>query len=483
MATNGIVGRKREQQIINQRLESGKAELIAVYGRRRVGKTFLIRKMFDGRFAFSFTGLYEVARVAQLEQFRLALQQYSGAPVPKLSTWFDAFAALREYLSSFPSEKQIIVFLDELPWMDTPKSNFIAAFGYFWNTWASMIPNLKLIVCGSATTWMMSRLIGDKGGLYGRVTRQIYLAPFTLGETEEFLAEVKHVTFTRQQVLDVYMMLGGIPYYLDMIDGDVPLDACVDSMLFARDAPLRNEFEFIFRSLFSNSTHYRRVVEVLSTRLRGMTRKELMEALRLKTGGQLSEILDNLIKCDFIRKYAAIGKSEREAIFQLTDLYSLFYMRFVAGNNGQDEHFWSNMRNDGSRNAWSGYAFEQVCFHHVLQIKKKLGISGILSNVYSWACRPFTDASGAEWKGGQIDMLIERADGAINICEMKYAKDEYVIDADYAQRLRERESSFVAATKTKKALLHTFVTTFGVKKSRYSGLVNSEVTMDDLFSE
>lgn len=328
---------------------------------------------------------------------------------------------------------------------------------------------------------MLSHLIGDKGGLYGRVSRAIYLAPFTLGETEAFLRDTKGMVLSRQQVLDTYMILGGIPYYLDMLEVGRPLDESIDRLFFAQGAPLANEFEFLFRSLFKDSKNYRRVVEVLSTKMKGMSRKELIEALKLKGGGQLSEILDNLLKCDFIRKYSAIGKSERDALYQLTDLFSLYHLRFVANSNGQDERFWSNMRNDGSRTAWSGYAFEQICFHHIPQIKKTLGISGILSNVHSWACRPFVTADGSEWKGGQIDMLIDRADGVINICEMKYAKEEYVIDANYEQHLRERISSFRAATQTKKSLLQTFVTTYGVKRNIHSGIVASEIKMDDLF--
>lgn len=482
MEKKGIVGRKYEQQLILERCESGKAELVAVYGRRRVGKTFLIRKIFDDKFAFSFTGMYEVSRSVQLEYFRSVLQQYSRQPVPRLKDWFMAFDALRQYLETLLSQEQVVVFLDELPWMDTPKSNFMAAFGAFWNTWASTKPNVKIFVCGSATTWMLSHLIGDKGGLYGRVSRAIYLAPFSLGETEEFLQDIKEMKLSRRQVLEIYMILGGIPYYLDMLENGTPIDTMIDRLFFEQGAPLKGEFDFLFRSLFKDSNIYRNVIEVLSSKMKGMNRKELMDSLKLKSGGQLTEVLDNLLKCDFIRRYSAIGKTERDAMYQLTDLFSLFHLRFVANNNGQDEHFWSNMRNEGSRLAWSGYAFEQVCFHHVAQIKKALGISGILSNVYSWSCRPFVATDGSEWKGGQIDMLIDRADGAINICEMKYAQSEYVIDADYEQRLRERMASFAAVTKTKKALLHTFVTTYGVKRNIHSGMVNSEVKMDDLFS-
>lgn len=264
MDANGIIGREYEQKLILERCKSNKAELIAVYGRRRVGKTFLVRKMFNDQFAFSFIGMYEVSRAVQLEQFRMALAQYAKQTVPKLKTWFEAFAALREYLSGLSLQEPIVLFFDELPWMDTPKSNFIAAFSYFWNSWASMVPQLKLIVCGSSTTWMLAKFIGDKGGLYGRVTRQIYLAPFSLGETELFLNELKDLALTRQQVLDVYMILGGIPYYLDMLERGVPLDVCIDRLFFSQDSPLRGEFDFLFRSLFNDSKHYRKIVEVLS---------------------------------------------------------------------------------------------------------------------------------------------------------------------------------------------------------------------------
>ena len=344
MDANGIIGREYEQKLILERCNSCKAELIAVYGRRRVGKTFLVRKMFNDQFAFSFIGMYEVSRAVQLEQFRMALTQYAKKSVPRLKTWFEAFAALHEYLSGLSQQEPMVLFFDELPWMDTPKSNFIAAFSYFWNSWASMVPQLKLIVCGSSTTWMLSKFIGDKGGLYGRVTRQIYLAPFSLGETEQFLNKLKGLALTRQQVLDVYMILGGIPYYLDMLERGVPLGVCIDRLFFSQDSPLRGEFDFLFRSLFNDSKHYRKIVEVLSEKMKGMTRKELMDELKLKGGGQLSEILENLKKCDFIRKYSTIGKSERDALYQLTDLYSLFYTRFVANNSGQDKNFWSNMR-------------------------------------------------------------------------------------------------------------------------------------------
>ena len=480
MEKSKMIGRKSEQSLISNYLASDKAELIAVYGRRRVGKTYLVKSTFDDQFDFSFTGMYNVTRAVHLSQFQKSLEKYSGQQVRRLKDWFEAFDALADYLETLQKDK-VIVFLDEIPWMDTPKSNFLAAFSRFWNDWASTRQNIKLFVCGSATTWMLSKFIGDKGGIYGRVCRSIWLAPFTLGETEQFLKEIKGIEMSRHQLLHVYMIMGGIPYYLDMLVKGVPLTACIDDLFFKQGAPLRNEFDFLFRSLFKDSKIYRNIVELLATKLKGMTRQEILEALKLGEGGDLTDVLDNLLKCDFIRKYTAIGKTERDAMYQLTDLFSLFHIKFVANNNGQDEHLWSKLAGKGQMTSWSGYAFEQVCLHHLTQIKTALSIGGVICNVHSWSCKPFTDKNGTKWKGAQIDLLIDRADEVINICEIKYVSDKYEIDADYEERLRNRASLFRNVTKTKKALYHTFITTYGVSQNIHSGIVQSEVVMDQLF--
>ena len=481
MESNVIIGRKHEQTIIKNYLESGKSELVAIYGRRRVGKTYLVKSMFANQFDFSFTGMYDVTRAIHLSQFQKTLEKYSGRKVLRLGNWFDAFDALRDYLDTLQKER-IVVFLDEIPWMDTPKSNFLAAFSLFWNDWASTKQNLKMFVCGSATTWMLSKFIGDKGGIYGRVCRPIWLAPFSLGETEQFLKEMKGIVMSRHQMLQTYMILGGIPYYLDMLIKGMPLDICIDDLFFKQNAPLRTEFDFLFRSLFKNSKIYRNVVLTLATKLKGMTRQELQETLKLKEGGDLSDVLDNLVKCDFIRKYTALGKTERDVMYQLTDLFSLFHIRFVADNSGQDEHYWSKLSGKGLMTSWSGYAFEQVCLHHLSQIKKALSIGGVICNVHSWSCKPFTDKNGIQWKGTQIDLLIDRADEVVNICEIKFVSDKYMIDSDYEERLRNRASLFRTVTKTKKAIHHTFITTYGVAQNLHSGIVQSEVVMDDLFA-
>lgn len=479
---NNLIGRVLEQKQIFERFESDKSELVSVYGRRRVGKTYLIKQCFNEEFDFWFTGMYEATRAQQLAQFQAALYGKTNKKIPKLKDWFLAFETLKQYLLSLNKDK-VVVFLDELPWLDTPKGNFLQAFSYFWNMWPSNKTLLKLYVCGSSTTWMIKKFVGDKGGLYGRVTCSIYLPPFNLGETEEFLIKIKHIELNRHKILELYMILGGIPYYLDMLRKDLPLAKNIDNLFFKENANLKTEYEFLFRSLFNNSQAYRKVVEALSKKLKGLTREEIMEATNIKDGGTLTEILDNLRLCDFIREYRAIGKEQRNSLFQLTDLFSLFFLNFVEKGNSQDENFWSNIAFSNDENSWAGYSFEQVCLHHIKQIKSKLSILGVLSNIYSWNCKPYIDDTGAKWKGGQIDLLIDRKDEIINICELKYASGRYEITASYEEHLRERACLFKNRTKTKKALQHTFITTYGVKQNKHSGIVQSEVTMDDLFEK
>lgn len=479
MENNKLIGRKNEREQFDDIYATKKPALVAVYGRRRVGKTFLVRQHFNNNFDFSFTGNYQMSRQGQLSLFNQELRRFSRQDYPLVKDWFSAFEQLRQYLSSLDNER-LVLFFDELPWMETPKSNFIQAFSYFWNTWASTRQGLKLFVCGSSSTWMMENLIGDKGGLYGRVTHTIYLAPFTLGETEAYL-HANGIRWNRYQMLETYMIMGGIPFYLEMLKPKLTFDQNIDNLFFAANAPLRMEYGFLFRSLFNDAQLYRQVVETIAKHSQGMTRQQIKEELGMGDGGALTVVLENLVRCDFLRRYAAFGKSERNALYQLTDLFSLFHLRFVADNNGQDAQFWSNMRENPSRVAWRGYAFEQVCLHHIPQIKEAIGIKAVLSNVCSWSCPTFTDKDGNPWQGTQIDLLIDRRDQVINICEMKYANDVYIIDKDYEERLRRRLSTFQHLTRTRKALHLTFITTYGLSRNTHSGNVQTEVTMGDLF--
>lgn len=480
MEKNMIVGRKQERALMEELVSSGKSELIAIYGRRRVGKTFLVKQHFADRLTFCFSGTYQASRAVQLTLFAKELNTQFNMNVAVPKDWFSAFDLLRDALESRNDEK-IIVFIDELPWLDTPKSNFIQAFSFFWNTWGSTSSSLKLFVCGSATTWMLDKLIGDKGGLYGRVTRQIYLSPFNLLETEQFLTEIKQLSWNRMQILNVYMVLGGIPYYLNMLERKLSFEANIDLLFFSKGAPLRVEFDFLYRSLFGEKSMAKQVVLALSDKLKGLSREELCVKINVKQNGNLTECLDNLVRCDFLRVYNSFGKGVKGQMFQLCDMFSLFYLRFVENNNGQDEHFWTNSSKNGSLSAWNGYAFEQVALIHLPQIKKKLGISGVLSNSCSWATKPFVDKDGGAWNGAQIDMVIDRNDMFVNLCEVKFSKDDYVITKEYYKLLRERMGCFQQVTKTRKSILNTFITTYGVKRNNYSYIVDSEVVLDDFF--
>ena len=479
MADNRIIGREYEQHVLDNICNEREARLVAIYGRRRVGKTYLVKYYFQEKFDFFFTGSFETPMKIQLGLFANALAEQSGVTRPLPKTWFEAFDQLKDFLSGI-RRKRIVVFLDELPWMDTPKSRFLTAFSLFWNNWASTADGLKLIVCGSATSWMLDKIIGDKGGLYGRSSRSIYIAPFTLHETEDFLRSRKGIVWNRYQTMETYMIFGGIPYYLDMLEKGIPFTQNIDNLFFRTGAPLRTEYEFLLRSLFKSSTTYRQVVETLSKKNKGLTLKEIKEEMKIGDSGQLSTVLENLCKCDFIRKYSAYGKKEHGSIYQLTDLYCLFFLKFIGKRTGQDEHFWSNVK-EGTRNAWAGYAFEQVCLHHIEQIREKLGIKGVLTNLCSWSSPRFTDRDGTEWAGAQIDLLLCRADHVIDVCEMKYCKTECTLTSDYEKHLRERNDTFVHSTKTRDATHIVLVTTYGLKDNLYSGSIYATVTMDDLF--
>lgn len=477
---NRIIGRQKEMAILREVYDSSKAEFVAVYGRRRIGKTFLVDKTFEGKFDFYMTGIYEGSRSQQLTYFAQQMMLSTGTAMKTPNNWQEALFALYQYLVSLKDKERIVVFIDELPWLDTPRSGFLKAFEVFWNSWASKLDNMKLIVCGSATTWMTNKLLGNKGGLHNRVTKSIYLRPFNLGETEAFLRD-RGFVLQRRQVVEAYMALGGTPYYLDMMRKSLSVAQNIDYLFFAENAPLRYEYEFLFKSLFKESSSYRRVVEALAKKMKGMTRKELLAETKLEDSGFFSDVLTDLCNCDFIRKYSAFGKTERDVMYQLTDLYSLFYLRFVKNYHGGDVQYWSHRQKDISQ--WEGYAFEQVCLHHIPQIKSKLGINGVQTDVCSWSCQSFTDSSGKEWRGAQIDLVIDRADRTINLCEMKFSDYPYTITTEYAERLLERRDTFRIATSTRKTIHLTMVTSFGVERNEGWQNIQSEVVMDDLFRQ
>jgi len=394
-----------------------------------------------------------------------------------VTTWFDAFRQLINLLENSNKKGKKVIFIDEMPWMDTHKSRFINALEHFWNSWADSRPDILLIVCGSATSWIMNKLINSRGGLHNRVTKRMYIEPFTLRECEEYFRN-KNVVLNRHQIIENYMIMGGIPYYLSLMEKGKSLPQNIDLLFFAKNGALRNEFNNLYASLFQNYENHIKVVQALAKKTKGLTRAEITKETGLTTGGTLTKTLEDLEQCGFITPYRSLEAKSKYQLYQLVDPYTLFYINYIQNQRVTDENFWSNIIDNSKHRAWSGYAFEQVCLAHIKQIKNKLGISGIITATASWKSKK----AGEGKKGTQIDLLIDRNDNLINICEMKYSKGEFVISKSYDEELRNKKDAFIRETNTDKAIHLTMVTTYGVKPNLYYNTIQSEVTADDLFS-
>jgi len=456
-----FIGRKKEQKRLEEKKESYRSEFIAVYGRRRVGKTMLIRKTFNNNFTFQITAIANVDKQQQLLNFVTTLRRYDKSalnkPIPK--NWFSAFQQLIDYLEKVTTEKKVI-FLDELPWFDNQKSYFIQSLEHFWNSWAATRDDIILIVCGSAASWMINKLINNRGGLHNRVTERILVEPFNLKETEQLLS-IKNPAIDRYQILQLYMVMGGIPYYLEAVRGNQSAAQNIERICFAKDGLLRTEFDNLYRALFKNFNKHLAVVRAISTKSKGLTRKEIIALTKLPESGVTTKVLDELEKSGFIRKYLPFNKRVRGGLFQLVDFYTLFFLRFIEKSNPLDENTWINTIDNPTQRAWSGYAFEQICLYHTQQIKKALSILGVLTKTSTWQ-------SKQKRNGAQIDLVIDRRDHVINLCEMKFSITPYTITKSYADKLMQKISIFREETNTTKALHLTMITTKGLKQNNWS---------------
>jgi AAA+ ATPase superfamily predicted ATPase len=471
-----MIGRKEERRILRELALSGESEFVVIYGRRRVGKTFLVRETFGGEFFFCYTGIANTNARQQRIEFTKSLREYGwkpkgGADVP--DNWFDAFDALRALIISAKTRKRLLIFIDEMPWMDNKKSGFIPAFENFWNGWGSGQKNIMLIVCGSAASWITKKIFRNKGGLYNRTTRQIALKPFKLAECGEYYRK-RGVAMNTQDLIESYMIFGGIPYYLRLIEKRYSFALNVDRICFGEAAPLRREFDGLMDTLFANSTKYAGVLEALHTKKQGLTREAIANLIDFGNGGNLTRILLELEEGGFIRRYKPKKKKKNGALYRLADPFMAFHLAFIRKTDS--ENYWSSYTDNAAHRAWSGYAFEQVCLAHIKQIKEALGISGVHTDASSWISR-------GDGKGARIDLVIDRGDRVINLCEIKFAKGPFEIDRAYDLALRGKIETFRNETKTRKALHLTMITTYGVKPGKYAGIVQSEVNMDELIAE
>ena len=478
-----MVGRKQEVSTLNDLYDSGRAEFVAIYGRRRVGKTYLVDETFAGRITFRHTGLSpeDMAETAsgllraQLDHFYNSLVLHGMETCEKPKSWLDAFLLLEKFLQKINDGSRQLVFIDELPWLDTPRSGFVRAFEGFWNTWACHRKNVMIVVCGSANSWILDNLINNHGGLYGRVTYEMKLSPFTLGECEAFY-QSRQVAFSRYDIVQSYMVFGGIPFYLGYMDKKQSFAQNLDRVFFSRNAVLKNEYERLLNSVFSSPDMAKKIVRLLYSRNAGYTRKEITEKLKIADGGTLSQHLNALQASDFITKYVPFGFSKREEHYKLIDPFCLFYLHFVQNQTRTNEKFWQQNVSEPSIVSWRGFAFENVCFNHVEQIKQALGISGVISSHSAWSKKD-DDVDGT-----QIDLLIQRNDNVINMCELKFLSEDFAVDKRYYRTLLSRPEQIRRMVSPKTSILSTLITTFGLKKNEYSGAFSNVITLKDLFA-
>ena len=468
-----IIGRLSEQETLHDCFTSQKSEFIALYGRRRVGKTYLVREFFKGHFSFYASGILDGSGEEQLENFNKEIVDFGGTNLSPSRNWSEAFNNLNTLIESSRGSEKKVIFLDEAPWMSTPRSDFLPALDHFWNRHASMRKDILLIVCGSAASWIIDNIVNNAGGLHNRITREIYLSPFSLKECEAYYKE-RGVDLPKYQIAEAYMIFGGIPYYMDLFKPNYSLAQNVDAIFFKENAPLRNEYNNLYRALFRKADGHIRVIEALAARNAGKTRDEIISAVKMSEGGGLTKVIDELITSGFVREYLSFGKKKRDRIYQIVDPFTLFYLRFCKKRNTYSTDFWLRFCTTSAHASWAGYAFEILCLLHIPQIRKALGISGVMTEIYSWK-------SKVHDPGAQIDLVIDRGDNVINLCEMKYASSEYIIDKDYDRNLRNKRAAFTIETRTRKAAHTTMVTSYGLKKNKYQAGILFEVTLDELF--
>ena len=468
-----IIGRKEEQEKLRRSLASNRSEFIALYGRRRVGKTFLVREELGSDFAFYATGILNGTCAEQIANFNREISYYGGSILTPANNWNEAFFNLNSLIEASDRESKKVIFLDEIPWMCTQKSGFLPALDHFWNRYASMRKDVLLIICGSAASWIIENVVNNTGGLHNRLTGVIYLQPFNLNECEAYF-QSRGIDIPRYQVAEAYMIFGGIPYYLDYFTSNYSLAQNVDKIFFVEYAPLRNEYENLYRALFRNADRHIRVIEALASRNYGKTRDEIIAMTGISEGGGLSSILRELTISGFVREYLAYGKKKKDKLYQLIDPFTLFSLRFGSKRDVYSSDYWLRFCTTPAHSAWSGYAFEILCLLHVQQIRNALGISGVLIEIYSWRSKTYDP-------GAQIDLVIDRGDNVINLCEIKYSSSEFLFDKASDMSLRNKRSAFVAETKTRKSAQTTMITTYGLRKNTFQAGIPFEVTLDDLF--
>lgn len=473
-----FTGRKTELGVIDSLLSSPDAELLAVTGRRRVGKTYLIKHAFNKHLCFHYTGRQNVSKNEQLESFAKKILSYQK--IKKLKTkptsWTEGFELLIDLINKTRSRKKKVIFLDEMPWMASQRSGFLSAFEYFWNDWA-VDQNIVVVICGSAASWMIKNIVHNKGGLHNRITRYIKLKPFTLQETEQYF-KARKIFLPHYEILQIYMAIGGVPYYLREIKSGESAIQNIDRICFSNQATLKDEFDKLYSSLFNNYDFHLKIIEALAKKRKGLSRNDIKKATASSSGGGLTRTLRELEESSFINTYNAFGKSQRDTIYRLTDEYSIFYLQFISKQKTAGKNIWQMLSRSPKYKSWAGFAFEGIVIKHADQIKKALKIEGIYTEQSTYSYRGTKDKEGF-----QIDLIIDRDDNTINVCEMKFYNSELTLSKQDVDKLRRRRELFRQSSKTKKLLFNTIITTYGFEHNKHSiGVIDQVIPMSILFA-
>jgi uncharacterized protein len=474
-----LIGRQDEKIQLLNKLNSKKAELIAVLGRRRIGKTFLIKNVYEKNLLFQITGLYKSNVKEHMLDFtkQISAAYKNKYEIETPTNWFEAFDMLEELIDYQPKNKKQVIFLDEMPWMATNKSRFITAFTRFWNNYAVNKPNLIVVICGSASGWMINKIIKDRGGLHNRITDKLSLKPFTLKETAQFLKS-KKIVCTPTDLVKLYMAIGGIPYYLEHINKGESITQAINRLCFTPLGTLQKEYKELFKSLFNKSERHEKIIQQLSNNPEGLNRIQLQKKAKFKSGGNLTDILNELIYADFVSAHIPYGKNNNDRLYKIKDMYVLFYNKYISNYLSQQTDVWTKLATKPTWHSWSGLAFENICMIHIPQIIKALKLDGILCTVHKWR-----HIGNKEMNGAQIDLLIDRADNIINICEIKFTEDAFVINQKVANQLKNKISSFKYFTQTKKAIHLVFISKEPVYNNIHKqSIVQNEIVLNALFT-
>ncbi len=486
-----IIGREKELQELEEAYQSDNAEFIAVYGRWRVGKTFLVTNSLSNRedtLFFHISGTKKGTKAEQIKNFTDEISDKflkPGARIESPKTWRDALRLLTEYIKDYKGKK-VVLFFDEFPWLVSKRSELMETFQFHWNRHWSLDDRIKLIVCGSSAGWILEKIINDRDGLYNRVTHRIHLEPFNLHETKEYLRS-RGASLQNRDITNLYMVLGGIPFYLSQTKTRLSAMQNIEFLAFRKNSFLMTEFDNLYATLFSEDAGHIELAKIISKHRYGINRKNIVAASpRFKKGGRLTTLLKDLEQAGFISRFTPFESKKKEAFYKMEDEYSLFYFNWIEPiretplARSMKIGYWEQELKSPAWHSWAGYAFEALCIKHISQISEALGIS-VTAKPHTWRYVP---PKGSLERGAQVDLLFDRDDNSITLCEIKYTREPFILDKEQMHKLWNRIDVFKQHTKTQKNIFLSFISAQGLKKTVYSEeFVHQIVSLEDLFKK